>query len=69
MTDNKIPQFRPYVDKEETGLPFDIQVDDSLFTKYRAYQKHNVTSNLTLSDIINIHILIELRINNKLINQ
>lgn len=53
-----------YLTKEQTGLPFDV-VKDDFFDNYLAkYERENAVLTkriLSLSDLISIHLLVEIR--------
>jgi hypothetical protein len=49
-----------YLSKDKTGLPFDI-VKDSHFENYSAKWDNGAKSELSISDLINVHVLLEAR--------
>lgn len=53
-----------YLTKQQTGLPFDI-CKDSLFDNYFAVYANTSSEKLKPKDIINAHILMELRKNKR----
>lgn len=52
--------FIIYLTKRQTGLPFDIEKDDH-FQSYRAAHPNGMREILSISDVINIHLLMELK--------
>ena len=53
-----------YLTKKETGLPFFVEKDNH-FANYRALHDNHSSQILTVSDLININILVELKKLNK----
>ena len=60
MNKTEIQSYNLYLTKDQTGLPFNVEVDNH-FPNYRAIWGNSMVSPLTTSDLINIHLLIELR--------
>lgn len=54
---------KTYLNKEQTGLPFWV-ITDNQFKNYSAWWDNGLTKALSVSDLINIHLLVEIR-NNK----
>lgn len=68
MDSNKEPKsiksYSLYLSKEQTGLPFDIEVDNH-FPNYRAKYRNGMIESLSVSDVINIHLILEIKKNGK----
>lgn len=63
-TDNWIK----YLDKYESGLPFDV-IRDNHFPNFFARFESGAMKELTVSDIININLLMEIKRTNDLSNK